>query len=366
MAALEQFSTSGLRPRQRVEFWNELCSGCVPAAAQPLSLDDFQPSCTRGAIGDLPLSEINSSPSVVEHNSTHVARTREPLYLLFFQREGTSVHRQAGREAHLRPGDFTLLASALPYEMILQQPNRMLGLPVPEAVLRRQIASPESVLAVRMGGEDNLSRMLFDLVAGLWRECAGPGIAGLGGSLSTALLQMIGGAYTRLSCASPAGSGTLENRRFQILGYIENHLRDSNLSPATIAAQFRTSARSLHMLFANSAETLSRYILRRRLEESAQALTNPALRARTISDVAFDHGFSSSAHFCKVFREHFDSTPTEYRSQCAASADKATSHSVAMKERSPSPLEPASPSCTTERRATGEPCTVDQRQLRSR
>jgi AraC-like DNA-binding protein len=183
--------------------------------------------------------------------------------------------------------------------------------------------------------------------------------------LSAALLQMIGGAYIRLSAATPQGPVALESRRFQILGYIENHLRDSNLTPAAIAAQFKSSARSLHLLFAHGPETLSRYILRRRLEESARALTNPAQRARTISDVAFDHGFSSSAHFCKVFREHFDATPTQYRSQCAASADKAAGHTVATKERPQSSVESSSPPPATEQHAASECFTVDQRSLRS-
>lgn len=365
MAALERLSTFGLRPRQRVEFWNEVCSGCVPAAAQPLDLDAFEPWCAIGSIGDLPLTEIHSSPSIVEHSSVHVARTREPLYSLFFQREGSSVLRQAGREAHLQPGDFTLLASTLPYQMHFERANRMLALALPAALLQRQIASPEGLLAVRMGSEDNLSRMLFDLVSGLWRECADPGIEGVGGSLSAALLQMIGGAYIRLSATGSQGSGALENRRFQILGYIENHLRDSNLTPAAIAARFKSSARSVHMLFAGGPETLSRYILRRRLEESAHALINPTQRARTISDVAFDHGFSSSAHFCKVFREHFDVTPTQYRRQCGAAAGKVIGHTVAPKERLASFIGQSSPQDVGDEHATGERFTVDQRPLRS-
>lgn len=328
MAALERFTTSGLRPRQRVEFWNALCSDRAPVTTLPMDLETFEPSCARGSAGGLPLTEVCSSPSTVDHTSAHVASTRDCLYLLFFQIEGSSVHRQAGREAHLRPGDFTLLGTAQPYQMIFEQANRIVVLAFAEALLQRQIPSPQSVFAVRMSYEDNLARMLSDFTAGLWRECAGPGLEGdaIGASLSTALLQMIGSAYMRLSPPTPTGSLSLENRRFQILGYIENHLRDCNLNPATIAARFKSSPRSLHALFANGPETLSRYILRRRLEESARALTNPLQRARTISDVAFDHGFSSSAHFCKVFRDHFDATPSEYRHGRDAVANKAADH----------------------------------------
>jgi len=320
MAALERFSTAGLRPRQRVEAWNELCSSRVPIAAQPHDLSTFEPSCTRGSAGGLRLCEFNSSPSTVDHTSAHVARTSDPHYILHLQVEGTSVNRQGGREAYLQPGDITLLGTMQPYQMVFGGPSKALVLALSEALLRREIPCPDGVLGVRMRSHDNLVRMLFDLATGLWRVCGTPGLEDVDESLSRALYQLIGCAYTKLSQRTCAGSSSLEARRFQVMAYIENQLRDNSLSLTTIAAHFKASARSLHMLFSNGPETLSRYILRRRLEESARALTSPVHQARTISDLAFDHGFSSSAHFCKVFRAHFGATPTDYRRQQAVSS----------------------------------------------
>jgi len=179
--------------------------------------------------------------------------------------------------------------------------------------LQRHIPCPQAVVAVRMPLQDNLVRMVSQFAAGLWQECSGPGVDAVGPTLSSALLHLLGCAYARRPETQPRHSISLEHRRFHVLRYIETRLQDRELSPVTIGARLKRSPRSLHMLFANGPETLSRYILRRRLEESARALVNPLQRARTISEVAFDHGFSSSAHFCKVFREHFSVTPTEYR-----------------------------------------------------
>jgi len=327
MTELKRFSTSGLRPRQRVEFWNELCSVHTPITTRPYDLSSFEPSCTRGLAGDLPLAEVCSSPSTVDHTSVQVARTREPFYFLYVQLEGTSVHRQGGRDAQLRPGDFTLLSSVRPYQNVFEKPNKVLVLAFAEELLERQVPSLQDLVAVRMCCQDNLVQMASRFAAGLWQECAGPGLAGIGGSLSSALLQLIGCAYTRVLQANPRGSRSFENRRFHILRYIESNLRDSQLGPVTIAARFKQSPRSLHMLFSKGPETLSRYILRRRLQECARALASPLQHARTISEVAFDHGFSSSAHFCKVFREHFDLTPTEYRQRCNTPAKSLESQS---------------------------------------
>jgi AraC family transcriptional regulator, positive regulator of tynA and feaB len=323
MAALERFSTSGLRPRRRVEFWNELCSVYSPLTTQPLDLATFEPSCTRAVAGELSISEISSSPSIVEHSSDHVARTRESLYFFYLQVQGRSIHRQGGREAHLEEGDFTMLSSTQPFQLVFEEPNRILVVALPEERVQREIPCPQDIVAVRMSHEDNLVRMVSQCAMGLWQECAGAGLDAIVTALSRALLHLIGCPYTRLPQMGSRGSTSLDSRRFQILKYIESQLHDSSLSPVTIAARFKQSPRSLHMLFSNAPETLSRYILRRRLEESACALTSPLKQGRSISEIAFDHGFSSSAHFCKVFRGHFHATPTEYR-QKRAGAEKDT------------------------------------------
>jgi AraC-like DNA-binding protein len=82
-----------------------------------------------------------------------------------------------------------------------------------------------------------------------------------------------------------------------------------------VAASCRITPRYLHHLFASSAETVGRYVLRRRLEECARALLAQAESGRTVAAIAFDHGFSSPTHFGRVFRQHFGMTPREYREQ---------------------------------------------------
>ena len=65
---------------------------------------------------------------------------------------------------------------------------------------------------------------------------------------------------------------------------------------------------------------MARYILRRRLEECARALSSPTQRKRTITSIAFDHGFSSATHFGRVFRSRYEVTPRDYRQMNSATA----------------------------------------------
>ena len=55
------------------------------------------------------------------------------------------------------------------------------------------------------------------------------------------------------------------------------------------------------------------YILRRRLEECARQMANPAWGVHTLTEIAFAWGFNSAAHFTRTFHERFGMPPREYR-----------------------------------------------------
>jgi transcriptional regulator GlxA family with amidase domain len=66
-------------------------------------------------------------------------------------------------------------------------------------------------------------------------------------------------------------------------------------------------------VFSDQEDTVARYILRRRLEECARSLQSSAHRNRSVTAIAFDHGFNSATHFGRVFRDKFNMTPREFR-----------------------------------------------------
>jgi AraC family transcriptional regulator len=72
------------------------------------------------------------------------------------------------------------------------------------------------------------------------------------------------------------------------------------------------SAFHFHRIFtAITGETLFGFIQRRRLERAAGVLLTSA--ARSVLDVALDHGFSSAATFARAFRARFGMSATEWR-----------------------------------------------------
>jgi len=314
MSVSETFATDGVEPARRLEFWNEVaCNTFTPVVVDPVDVARFSASLTRTQIGGLRISEVRSEPATIRHRLSEVARSQDSTFFLVVQLEATSINRQSDRDAKLLPGDFTLCASMLPYEMHLPAAGRRLVLGVSESMLRRHLAAPESVLALRMPGNRGMGGLLTDFVKSLWLsrlESCDPAVTS---RMSYTVLDLIAAAYSVTPYAKYESSSLATAHRTRILSYIENHLREPDLDPTRIAKACRITPRYLHHLFAREAETVTQYVQRRRLEECARALVAAPVRGRLVTEIAFDYGFNSLTHFGRVFRNHFGITPSEYR-----------------------------------------------------
>ena len=98
-----------------------------------------------------------------------------------------------------------------------------------------------------------------------------------------------------------------------VIDYIEANL-DTDLSLDNLARVAGFSPYHFHRIFrAMVSETLNQFIKRLRIEKAATQLTrNPR---KTITAIALDCGFSSSAAFARAFKENFHMSASEWRSQ---------------------------------------------------
>jgi AraC family transcriptional regulator, positive regulator of tynA and feaB len=319
MPQLETFSTAELPPHRRIEYWNDLTGDAfTPLVTDPVDRRAFAGRLTRTQVGEIRLAEARSEPAIVRHSRQHVARTRDASFMLCLQLDGISVNRQQGREAILRYGDFHLLDSSRPYEVSFQQFNRMLVLSVPHPELARRMPNPESVVGIAMSGRSGVSGLLSSLLCNFWQQRRTGDETFLSPRFSEAILDLVASAYACITAAAPEGSSIAIARREQIRSYIETHLHDPALTPGSVAAAVHLSPRRLHQLFEADGETVGAYILRRRLEECARAMSDAAQRSRTVTEIAFLHGFNNASHFGRVFRERYQTTPSDYRRRSTA------------------------------------------------
>jgi len=319
MPQLETFSTADIPPHRRLDYWNELTgSAFTPLVTDPVDRQAFAGRLTRTQVGQIRLAEARSEPAVVRHSRQHVARAREAVFMLCLQLDGMSINRQQGRESILRYGDFHLLDSSRPYEVSFEQSNRMLVLSIPQPDLARRMPNPETVVAIPMSGQAGVAGLLSSLLCNFWQQRRTGDETYLSPRFSEAILDLIATAYATITAAAPESSSVAIARREQIRSYIEAHLHDPSLTPGKVAAAVHLSPRRLHQLFEADGETVGAYILRRRLEECARAMIDRSQRSRTVTEIAFLHGFNNASHFGRVFRERYNSTPSDYRRRATA------------------------------------------------
>lgn len=95
-----------------------------------------------------------------------------------------------------------------------------------------------------------------------------------------------------------------------IIGYIETHIADTDLSNAFLAQKMGISEVYLRRLFiAHTGVTPKQYILELRIKTAQQLLISTT---KSITEVAETCGFSSVYHFCRIFKRKTTLTPTQY------------------------------------------------------
>lgn len=105
--------------------------------------------------------------------------------------------------------------------------------------------------------------------------------------------------------------GGLPKHKFRrAVEYIDAHL-DGELALPEIAETVEMRPFHFARLFKQTAGVAPHaFVLNRRLEKAKQMLVN---RGKSVTEIAFDSGFSSHSHFTAFFRRHTGATPSGYR-----------------------------------------------------
>lgn len=317
--------------RERFDFWWQTVSESVVSVdASSDRAADYWAEMHLIDLGRLQLSRVRCHGFHARRTASRIRRSDPETYQVSVTISGRSALRQEGRETPLAPTDITLYDASRPFDawntpigpsasgstpradvsegLILSVPRDMLALP------HRHV---RHLLARRIPGRDGLGSLLRGLLQGLAHaEHLSPTdvtrLSGVTVDLLTAVLAHEIEADPTPDVADPAALLLL-----RIRAYIDRHLHQPDLSPADIAAAHHISLRHMQRLFAQEGDTVRGWIRRRRLEHSRRALADPALATLPVNVIAARSGFTSEAHFNRLFRHVYGVPPATYRRQTA-------------------------------------------------
>lgn len=305
---IEHFSTRSLTGADKLSYWRGLMAKTYAGlSTDPLS-PHFEATVSRWNMGGIAMTRPRATPVSVERRLVEAGHSGGPRLKLHVirQGEGRAIHRR--REIPVRAGDMVLCASEEVYRFDLASDHELVVAEFDRAVLGAAPHWLDDAVATRIPREAPSTRLLHDFLLSLWRECEASPL-GLPDEGYDAVFCSLLLASLRPTdhMALPSRHGLLERAR----AIVAARLADATLSPATIAAEMGVSLRRLQAAAAAQGVTLGGYINERRLALAAQKLTLEP--QRSITQIAFDCGFSDSSYFSRRFQEHFGQTPRQYR-----------------------------------------------------
>ncbi len=323
---MERVSTERLPAAGRLAAWNAMYSSHMSAVEfNAADQHKFDAELSVAQLGPVRLARLSVGGCSVERRKVHIMRDSTRLYTLLLQAKGTSKFYHCGNEARLAEGDFILCDLGLPHVFETKHPSVTIMVRMAPDVLRDYLPTPEQFCGLRLGRTVGLASTAAAIVQNLSDNLSAGLHTGFETRIARYLLEMISVSYIAGYEPVLKGSAVQWQRRNSIIRYIEDHLRDPGLTAASIAEGLGLSPRYVRNIFAMNGEKVLAYVLRRRLEECARQMHDPAWNGHTLTEIAYSWGFNSAAHFTRTFRDHFGVSPREYRRSAQKSQPLVTS-----------------------------------------
>jgi AraC-like DNA-binding protein len=321
------FDSRTLAAGKRRQAWRDaICEIYLQVDCDADSTRDYAGYVQETRLGGVTITDALISPQVIRRRNCHIGGFDKDCYYIGIEHIGAVDIRQAGASFILRPGRGSLYYANEPYELHCGVTSRQFWIELPRSAFDCRFESGRPPMLTHFDLQRGLGRIAAEFCATLARESASvdePARAKLGERFMDILALALSADPERQSASE---KGVQRARLHSLKAYIEANLGDPNLSPATIAKHNAISLRYLHHLFRQLDMTVSDWLRLRRLERCRDLLMSPRHADKTITEIAFSLGFSSSSHFSNLFRSQYNVRPSDVR--CAALATKRPKNDV--------------------------------------
>ena len=308
------FDSKTLPAAKRRQAWQDaICEIYlrVDCAAEPQSAYDGFVREIR--FGDVTLTDTLSSPQSVMRQSRHIAQLEKDCYFMGLAQSGSINIRQAKSSMTMHAGVGALFNANEPYELRCDTKLRSFWVELPRQAFASRFDSRSPPLTAHLNLSRGLGRIAVEFCSTLALEGANldpQSRARLGEQFMDILALAISAEPDR----RPSTESCVQSGRLLLVkNYIDEHLSDPDLSLGDIAKKNGVSLRTLHQLFHPMGMSASEWLRTRRLQRCYDLLTSPQNERKTITEIAYSMGFSSSSHFSNLFRAQFGLRPSDVR-----------------------------------------------------
>ncbi len=257
----------------------------------------------------LRLATFRHNPHVLTGDC--LSRIHRGAALLSHQLEGGATVEQHGRRGDIAPGDFCLIDLSRPFRLETGSAT-VQTLYLPLAALREAMPRVDQLSAVGLHGHLSAVGYLRVIFQELFSHTAELTEA-VADRLADAIPHMLAAAFESMASVEVSPSQLRQQYKQQVRRFVRDHLADPALCIEMIGTGVGLSPSYIFELFTDEQLTLMRWVRAERLARCRRELADPALRHRSIAQVAQSWGFGDMTHFSRSFREIFGVSPRGYR-----------------------------------------------------
>jgi AraC-like DNA-binding protein len=330
------FSTDRIAPGDRIRSWCDYFAKQAHSITPRETPDPcaFRAEASGSIAGEFALLDINSGFERVQRTAADVAKDKTEAF--FVRRFRVPViWRAAPRSTPVdlihEPGDFCVSSTEWQFDSESKGPASFDMLIIPQAALSPLITGGRLECPFRLPSASPLGSLL-----GAAMDAAKVQAPLLPDELGEAVLRNLCGLVALTCSASQEGTEQARDslhssRRAAVKRYVDLHLADPSLTPASAAAALGISVRQLHRLFEPDNISFARYVSRQRLLRCRDTIAGATGTGRSVVDIAFGWGFNSMATFYRSFVSEFGAPPAMVR---AASKGRVSGLRTAEQETS--------------------------------
>jgi AraC-like DNA-binding protein len=325
VAVISRATTEDVAPAERIRFWEDYSrKALVGLTCTSYSEQGLLAKQTNIELAGLRVAEITGNAHAIERSPQTVRATPKDAVFASLLLKGEAVFLQENGCFAVTAGEVVVYDTRRPYLFGFSSPMRQILVDIPRELF------DQTCLAGGLPGPMVFGRSTMRegaLVAALRSQVGG--IVALAqrqgqsqnhdpAAAERAVLHLL----VRLAAERTGGGPGPDAYRSQLIvaeDYIDRHLSDPGLDAAQVAEVLGISVRHLARVFESTGRSPLRHIVERRLVAAHEEITVAGARQTTIADLAYRWGFSSQAHFARLFRARFGMTPSEARAEATRS-----------------------------------------------
>ncbi|WP_082845600.1 helix-turn-helix domain-containing protein [Paraburkholderia caribensis] len=301
-------SVSRAQSEPGVAVWDSDLRRRYGLAAAPL--DPIGYALDIEPLTDNPIKIFRAHLEAVALSTTHSTADIQKCLLVVLVSSGSIQLEQNGKRASFAADDLFVLDVSRSLNVEIARRTILTAIALPKAELRKRgfrsdldtWAKPD-----RYSARTQLIRCILEAIA--------DHVGMLGEDVRVRMLRQLLDIMDLVigedECESTLRA--LESTHFRVKRYIGQHLGDDRLCASMIANGLNLPVHYLNRLFRSENTSLMRYVWSERLELSHRMLSSTEHHSLRIGEIAWRCGFTSSAHFSRLFRQRFGVSPSTLR-----------------------------------------------------